>query len=71
MSRRHVVLVRHGESAWNAEHRLQGQADPPLSPLGREQAAALGERGVELSLQALLGVPGRLAVADEDQVAGG
>ena len=36
-----LLLVRHGESTWNAEHRLQGQADPPLSPLGREQAAAL------------------------------
>jgi len=36
-----LLLVRHGESTWNAEHRLQGQADPPLSPLGLEQAAAL------------------------------
>ena len=34
-----LLLVRHGESTWNAEHRLQGQADPPLSELGREQAA--------------------------------
>ncbi len=36
-----LILVRHGESAWNAEERLQGQADAPLSALGREQAAAL------------------------------
>jgi broad specificity phosphatase PhoE len=36
-----LLLIRHGESTWNAEHRLQGQADPPLSLLGREQAAAL------------------------------
>jgi probable phosphoglycerate mutase len=36
-----LLLIRHGESTWNAEHRLQGQADPPLSALGREQAAAL------------------------------
>jgi glucosyl-3-phosphoglycerate phosphatase len=36
-----LLLVRHGESTWNAEHRLQGQADPPLSELGREQAVAL------------------------------
>lgn len=33
-----VVLVRHGQSTWNAEHRWQGQADPPLSDLGRQQA---------------------------------
>lgn len=37
----HVFLVRHGESAWNAIQRLQGQSDAPLSELGREQAAAL------------------------------
>jgi glucosyl-3-phosphoglycerate phosphatase len=36
-----LALVRHGESTWNAEHRLQGQADPPLSELGREQSRAL------------------------------
>jgi probable phosphoglycerate mutase len=33
-----VLLVRHGQSRWNAEGRWQGQADPPLSPLGEEQA---------------------------------
>jgi probable phosphoglycerate mutase len=38
-----LVLVRHGESAWNAESRLQGQADPPLSDAGRAQGADLRE----------------------------
>ncbi len=33
-----ILLVRHGESIWNAEHRWQGQADPPLSSRGEEQA---------------------------------
>jgi glucosyl-3-phosphoglycerate phosphatase len=36
-----LILVRHGQSTWNAEGRLQGQADPPLSALGREEALAL------------------------------
>ena len=36
-----LFLVRHGESEWNAEGRLQGQADPGLTELGREQARAL------------------------------
>lgn len=36
-----IVLVRHGQSTWNLEHRLQGQRmDVPLSPLGRDQATA-------------------------------
>ena len=37
-----LILVRHGESVWNAEELLQGQLDPPLSERGRKQALALG-----------------------------
>lgn len=33
-----LLFVRHGQSEWNALGRWQGQADPPLSDLGREQA---------------------------------
>ena len=33
-----LLLVRHGESEWNAVGRWQGWADPPLSELGRRQA---------------------------------
>jgi broad specificity phosphatase PhoE len=40
-----VRLVRHGQSTWNAERRLQGQQDPPLSELGRAQARALDLSG--------------------------
>jgi broad specificity phosphatase PhoE len=36
--------VRHGESIWNAERRIQGQLDPPLSDWGRRQAERLGRR---------------------------
>lgn len=39
-----LLLVRHGQSTWNAEGRWQGQADPPLSSFGRQQAAAAAER---------------------------
>lgn len=39
------VLVRHGQSTWNLEHRLQGQRmDVPLSPLGRRQAEQAARR---------------------------
>lgn len=36
-----ILLVRHGESEWNAIRRLQGQADIELSQRGRQQASAL------------------------------
>lgn len=35
---RRFLLVRHGQSTWNAEGRWQGWSDPPLSELGRSQA---------------------------------
>ena len=35
-------MVRHGETAWNAEGRVQGQTDVPLSPVGEAQARAVG-----------------------------
>jgi probable phosphoglycerate mutase len=34
----HLLLIRHGQSTWNAQRRWQGQADPPLTELGEEQA---------------------------------
>ncbi|MDP3613233.1 MAG: histidine phosphatase family protein, partial [Rubrivivax sp.] len=39
-----VFLLRHGETDWNAVHRLQGHADIPLNALGRWQAEQLGLR---------------------------
>ena len=39
-----LLLIRHGETAWNAEGRIQGQLDPPLSDRGKRQAALLAER---------------------------
>lgn len=47
-----ILLLRHGQSTWNAERRWQGWADPPLSERGREQArtaaAALAGTGLEV-----------------------
>ena len=38
-----LLLVRHGETDWNADGRLQGQTDRPLSEFGRRQARQLAE----------------------------
>jgi 2,3-bisphosphoglycerate-dependent phosphoglycerate mutase len=38
-----LVLIRHGESAWNLENRFTGWADVDLTPKGAEQALIAGE----------------------------
>lgn len=37
-----LIFLRHGETAYNAENRLQGQRDTPLNARGREQARSVG-----------------------------
>ena len=54
---RSLLLIRHGQSEWNAVKRWQGIADSPLTDLGRRQAQAIGrslasDDGVEFSVVA-------------------
>jgi broad specificity phosphatase PhoE len=51
---RHLLLVRHGQSEWNAVGRWQGQADPRLSALGEEQARDAAERLGDLGFGAVI-----------------
>ncbi len=46
-------LVRHGQSTWNAEGRIQGWADPPLSAQGQWQAEQIAGRLASVELAAI------------------
>jgi broad specificity phosphatase PhoE len=48
-----LMLVRHGETDWNADGRLQGQTDRPLSEFGRRQARRLAEELADDELEAI------------------
>lgn len=39
-----LLLIRHGETAWNVEGRIQGHVDQPLNDIGLAQARAVGNR---------------------------
>lgn len=49
-----VYLVRHGETTWNVEGRVQGWADAPLSGRGREQARTTGEHLADAGVDRLV-----------------
>jgi probable phosphoglycerate mutase len=48
-----VLLIRHGETAWNVETRIQGQLDVPLNERGRWQAQRLAGALADERLQAV------------------
>ncbi len=54
MAQTTLLLIRHGETAWNAAGRIQGQLDVPLSPRGIWQAARLGERLADEPIDAVV-----------------
>jgi len=48
-----LLLVRHGETDWNAEGKLQGHTDRPLNDYGRRQAQALADKLAGESIDAV------------------
>ena len=48
------VVIRHGETQWNAEQRLQGHGDSPLTPCGLKQAQQLARRLRTVTLDTLI-----------------
>ena len=42
MENTELILIRHGETVWNTQLRMQGSLDSDLSAKGKEQIQALG-----------------------------
>ena len=55
-------FIRHGETEWNAEGRLCGRTDVPLSDAGRRQAQLLAQRLKPIPFEALYSSPLRRAL---------
>ena len=67
---RDVVLVRHGETDWNRERRVQGSQGASINDAGREQARALARLLWEVPLQAVYSSTLARAVETASYVAG-
>jgi probable phosphoglycerate mutase len=52
-----ILLVRHGQSTWNADGRWQGRADPPLSELGIRQSEVAAEAVLMAEVRAVWASP--------------
>lgn len=48
-----LIIVRHGETEWNIDGRMQGHADSNLTPRGLRQAEAVARRLVQESIEAI------------------
>jgi broad specificity phosphatase PhoE len=49
-----VWLIRHGETEWNQEHRIQGWTDIPLNENGRQQAESLARHLEGMSIERII-----------------
>jgi broad specificity phosphatase PhoE len=64
-----LLLIRHGETPWNATGRSQGQTDTPLSDVGIGQAARLGSRLAGETISTIVSSDLERAWATADQIA--
>lgn len=65
-----LYCIRHGESSYNAEGRIQGQSDVSLSELGLRQSEAVAAALADVPIQALYASPLRRAMQTAQPVAG-
>lgn len=61
MAKTTIYLIRHGQTEWNVEKRMQGQQDSQLTDLGKLQAAKISEHLQDLHIDALFSSPSKRA----------
>ena len=49
-----IYLIRHGQTDWNLDRRLQGQTDIPLNNNGKEQAEEAAKEIVEMKIDRII-----------------
>lgn len=62
------ILIRHGETIWNKEHKMQGQTDIPLSKVGIKQAKQLSIHLKDIHLDILYSSPLKRASKTAKQI---
>ncbi|WP_036746111.1 histidine phosphatase family protein [Paenibacillus sp. UNC451MF] len=65
-----VYLVRHGQTEWNVEQRMQGHLDSPLTREGQKQAAQLRDRLKEMKWDAIFSSSSPRAVQTAEIISG-
>ena len=64
-----LIIIRHGETGWNAKHRVQGLSDQPLSKEGLWQAELLSGRFAKTDIDAIYTSTLRRAIKTAEAVA--
>jgi broad specificity phosphatase PhoE len=65
-----MFLVRHAESTWNRQKKIQGQRDPQLSPYGNKEAKLLAKRFKGLEFEAVYSSPLKRAMETARAIVG-
>lgn len=64
-----IYLVRHGETVWNVENRIQGHLDSPVTEVGIRQISALCQDLADKSITSIIASPLGRSVAAAGQIA--
>lgn len=64
-----LIIMRHGETKWNTEHRIQGHTDIPLDERGHRQAEAIAERLTGMEIDAVYASPLQRALMTGEHIA--